>query len=73
MSEFNYIVRIEGKDIDGTKKVVPALSELKGIGMNLAHMIISSLKIDPQLHFGSLNDDQVNKIIQHDYQKKRTE
>jgi len=63
MSEFNYIIRLKGKDIDGTKKVVPALSELKGIGMNLAHMIINSLKIDPQLHFGSLNDDQVNKIM----------
>jgi small subunit ribosomal protein S13 len=63
MSEFNYIIRLEGKDIDGTKKVVPALSELKGIGMNLAHMIITSLKIDPQLYFGSLNDDQISKIM----------
>jgi len=63
MSEFNYIVRIEGKDIDGTKKVVPALSAMKGIGINMAHMIISSLKINPQLYFGALNDDQITKIM----------
>ncbi len=63
MSEFNYIIRIEGKDIDGRKKVVPALSDLKGIGMNLSQMIITSLKIDTQLHFGSLNDDQIAKIM----------
>jgi|TARA_B100000315_G_scaffold167208_1_gene155742 small subunit ribosomal protein S13 len=63
MSEFNYIVRIEGKDIDGTKKVVPALSAMKGIGMNMAHMIISSLKLNPQLYFGALNDDQIAKIM----------
>ena len=63
MSEFNYIVRIEGKDIDGTKKVLPALSEMKGVGMNMAHMIIASLKIDSELYFGALNDDQIAKIM----------
>ena len=63
MSEFNYIIRLKGKDIDGTKKVVPALSAMKGIGMNMAHMIISSLKLNPQLYFGALNDDQIAKIM----------
>ncbi len=63
MNEFNYIVRLEGKDIDGLRKVAPALSELKGVGMNLANMILNVLKIDGNVKFGSLSDEQVNKIM----------
>lgn len=63
MNDFNYIVRLEGKDIDGLRKVVPALSELKGVGMNLANMILNVLKIDGNMKFGSLTDEQVNQIM----------
>ncbi|MEM1525418.1 MAG: 30S ribosomal protein S13, partial [Nitrososphaerales archaeon] len=53
-SEFRHIVRIAGKDLDGTKKVVAALADIKGIGQNLAHAILNALKIDSKLRLGSL-------------------
>ncbi len=62
MSEFKHIVRIAGKDINGKKKVAAALADMKGIGANLLHMILNSLKIDSRLRFGALNDEQITEI-----------
>jgi len=62
MSEFRHIIRIGGNDIDGKKKVTVALADLKGIGPNIAHMIITSLKIDNSLRFGTLTDEQISEI-----------
>ncbi len=62
MSEFKYIVRIQGKDLDGKKKVAAAMANLKGVGPSLANMILNSLKIDTRLRFGALSDEQIAKI-----------
>ncbi len=62
MSEFKHIVRIAGKDINGKKKVAAALADMKGVGANLSHMILNSLKIDSRLRFGALNDEQITEI-----------
>ncbi|MEM2210322.1 MAG: 30S ribosomal protein S13 [Nitrososphaerales archaeon] len=63
-SEFRHIVRIAGKDLDGTKKVVAALADIKGIGQNLAHAILNALKIDSKLRLGSLSEAQISEIEQ---------
>ena len=60
--EFKYIVRIMGRDVSGTKKVVQSLSNVKGIGNNLAHYMVKSLGIDKNLRMGMLTDEQVNSI-----------
>lgn len=62
MSEFKHLIRIFGKDIDGKKKVTAALSDLKGVGPNLANMILNSLRIDRKLRFGALSDEQISEI-----------
>ncbi len=62
MSEFKHIVRISGKDIVGKKKAEVALADLSGVGMNLSHMILNSLKLDSRLRFGALNDEQLENI-----------
>jgi small subunit ribosomal protein S13 len=61
-AEFKYIVRIMGKDISGTKKVVQSLANIKGIGNNFAHYIVNSLEIDKNLRTGMLSDEQINLI-----------
>ena len=43
--EFRHIVRIAGRDLDGTKKVGPAISEIKGVGDSFANAMITTLKI----------------------------
>ena len=51
-----------GRDVSGTKKVVPALSNIKGVGNNLAHYIIRSLGIDRNQRMGMLSDEQIKSI-----------
>jgi len=60
--EFKHIVRVAGKDLDGTKKVAIALADIKGISYNLANAIINALKIDSRMRIGSLGDRQISEI-----------
>ena len=60
--EFKHIVRVAGKDLDGTKKVVPAISEIKGVGNSYANASASILKIDNRLRLGQLSDKQLQQI-----------
>lgn len=62
MSEFRYIIRFQGKDLDGRRKVIQGLSQLKGVGLNLATYLVSALKIDADLRMGALSTDQTSKI-----------
>lgn len=61
-SEYKYILRIAGKDIDGSKKVIVALGEVKGIGYNLAQVLLQSLKINPYIRVGYLTDKELIEI-----------
>ncbi|HVP81446.1 MAG TPA: hypothetical protein VMS35_00265, partial [Nitrososphaeraceae archaeon] len=54
VEEFKHILRIAGKDIEGSKKSVVALSEVKGVGYNLSQVILQSLNINPYLRVGFL-------------------
>ncbi len=61
-SEFKYIVRIAGTDIDGRLKVPYGLAVIKGIGVNLAYAICRSLNIDTEKRIGFLTDAEIKKI-----------
>ncbi|MEM2760118.1 MAG: 30S ribosomal protein S13 [Nitrososphaerales archaeon] len=61
-TEYRHIVRIAGKDIDGSKKLVVALSEIKGIGFNFAQVLLNTLRVDPNLRVGFLTENEVNVI-----------
>jgi small subunit ribosomal protein S13 len=40
VAEYKHIIRIAGKDVEGGKKMVVALSAIRGIGFNLAQVIL---------------------------------
>ncbi|MFQ5941057.1 MAG: 30S ribosomal protein S13 [Nitrososphaerales archaeon] len=61
-TEYRYIVRIAGKDVDGSKKLVVALSEIKGIGFNFAQVLLNTLQIDPDMRVGFLTESEVSVI-----------
>ena len=61
-SEFRYLVRVKGKDLDGRKKAVAALADLKGVGYNFAQAVVSGAGIDPKMRFGQLSDSQIRDI-----------
>ncbi|MBI3841174.1 MAG: 30S ribosomal protein S13 [Thaumarchaeota archaeon] len=61
-SEFRHLVRVSGKDLDGNKKVIIALSDLKGVGYSFANVITKNLSLDPRVRLGTLSEDQVKDI-----------
>jgi small subunit ribosomal protein S13 len=60
--EFNYIVRLHGTNIDGTKMVPYALTEVKGVGIRLARAIVKQLELDATKRLGSLSDADVRSL-----------
>ncbi len=61
-TEFKYIVRLLGKDLNGSRKVIQALSKLKGVGKNLAHYLLISMHIDSKARLGDITDGQIAEI-----------
>jgi small subunit ribosomal protein S13 len=60
--DFQYIVRIANTDVDGDKKLIMGVSQIKGIGRHLASLIVDSTGLDKKLKIGQLKDDQIEKI-----------
>lgn len=63
-SEYKYILRIAGKDIEGSKKVIVAVSEIKGIGYNFAQVLTQTLNISPDKRVGFLTEGEIREIEQ---------
>ncbi|MDQ3562461.1 MAG: 30S ribosomal protein S13 [Thermoproteota archaeon] len=61
-SEYKHILRIAGKDIEGGKKLIVALSEIKGVGYNFAQVLIQSLNINPNMRVGLLTENDIREI-----------
>jgi small subunit ribosomal protein S13 len=61
-TEFRYLVRVKGKDLDGRKKAVAALADLRGIGYNFAQAVVKAAGIDPKMRFGQLTESQIKDI-----------
>ena len=62
VTEFRHLVRIAGRDLDGGKKLIAALSDLRGVGYNFANVITQKLSLDPRVRVGTLSDEQVKEI-----------
>ncbi|MEW5839745.1 30S ribosomal protein S13 [Nitrososphaera sp.] len=63
-SEYKHILRIAGKDVEGSKKLLVALSEIKGVGYNYAQVLTQSLNVNPNMRVGFLNDSEIREIEQ---------
>jgi len=61
-SEFRHLVRISGRDLDGGKKLIIALSDLKGVGYSFANVITTRLSLDPRVRLGTLSEQQVKEV-----------
>jgi len=62
VSEFKHIVRVAGTDLDGSKKLVPALAKIRGIGVSLAEAIVKVTGLDPDKRIGFLTEGDIKKI-----------
>ena len=60
--EFNYIVRLHGSNLDGTKLLPYALCDLKGVGIRVSKTMIKKLGLDPSLRLGTLSEADVRRL-----------
>jgi small subunit ribosomal protein S13 len=61
-SEYKHILRIAGKDIDGSKKSIVALSSVRGLGYNYSQVLLQSLNINPSIRVGYLTENELQEI-----------
>lgn len=65
-AEFNYIVRVIGKDLDGTKSIELALQGIKGIGQRMGGIMANEFrkenKIAKSKLLGELTESEVKKL-----------
>jgi small subunit ribosomal protein S13 len=56
------VVRIHSTDIEGSRKIIAGLGEVKGIGMNLSNAIINKLGLDRGKRLQDLSDQEITQI-----------
>ncbi len=59
---FQYIVRIAGKDIKGERSVKLALADISGIGDRLSSILIKKFNLIPDQKIGELSEDKILEI-----------
>ena len=62
--DFNFIVRIANSDIDGLKRTVIGLQQIKGVGKRVAQIVVKKAGVDPAVKIGSLSDEDAKKLEQ---------
>ncbi|HDS58738.1 MAG TPA: 30S ribosomal protein S13 [Thermoplasmatales archaeon] len=59
---FQYIVRIAATDIDGSKPVRYALTQIKGVGNAMAKLVAQQAGVDPFIKIGKLPEKDIQKL-----------
>lgn len=60
--EIKYLVRIMNTDLDGTSKVLYALTGIDGIGIRVSKIIARKAEVDPNAIMGYLPPEQVDRL-----------
>jgi len=72
-TEFQHILRVLNTNIDGRKKIMYALTDIKGVGRRFANLVCKKANVDLTRRAGELSKDEIEKvvtIIQHPGQFK---
>ncbi|MFO7925170.1 MAG: 30S ribosomal protein S13 [Halobacteriota archaeon] len=61
--EIQYFVRIGRTDLDGTKSVERALTDMNGIGRRVARIISNKANVDRRDVLGALDEEKIDEIV----------
>jgi len=61
-NEFRAIIRIAGKDCDGSRRVDHALRVINGVGIALARAVVKAAGIPLNTRLGNLTEDEVARL-----------
>jgi len=62
-SEFQHILRVLNTNIDGRKKIMYALTDIKGVGRRFANLVCKKANVDLKRRAGELSKDEIEKIV----------
>ena len=62
VEEFRHVVRVAGVDLPGDMALAYAISWIKGIGINLAHIICRKIELPPDAKLGALPEEKIEKL-----------
>lgn len=60
--EFRQILRVAGTNVDGTKKLVYGLLNIRGVGPSYAAAIVKAAELRPELRLGDITESDVQKL-----------
>jgi small subunit ribosomal protein S13 len=63
--DIQYFVRIGQTDLDGTKSVERALTDMNGIGRRVARIIAEKADVDRTAILGELDEDTIDTVVEH--------
>lgn len=55
-------VRILATDIDGSKRLLTGIAEVKGVGHNLAAVVVKQLGMDPKKRLAELSEQDIDRL-----------
>ena len=61
--DIQYFVRIGQTDLDGTKSVERALTDMNGVGRRVARIIADKADVDRRDVIGALDEDKIDEIV----------
>nr|AGO46414.1 ribosomal protein S18 [Reticulitermes flavipes]WOL54799.1 ribosomal protein s18 [Reticulitermes flavipes] len=61
--KFQHILRVMGTNIDGKRKVMFAMTAIKGVGRRYANIVLKKADIDLDKRAGECTDEEVEKIV----------
>jgi len=61
--KFQHILRVMNTNIDGRRKVMFALTAIKGIGRRFSNIVCKKADVDLNKRAGELTDEEVEKLV----------
>ncbi|GIY27871.1 hypothetical protein CEXT_168311 [Caerostris extrusa] len=61
--KFQHILRVMNTNIDGRRKVMFALTAIKGVGRRFANIVCKKADVDLNKRAGELSEEEVEKLI----------
>ncbi|ESP04475.1 hypothetical protein LOTGIDRAFT_198613 [Lottia gigantea] len=61
--KFQHILRIQNTNIEGKRKIMYAMTAVKGIGRRFANIMCKKANIDLRLRAGELSEEDVERLV----------
>ncbi|CED84259.1 40s ribosomal protein s18 [Phaffia rhodozyma] len=61
--QFQHILRLLNTNVDGRRKIMYALTEIKGVGRRYANIVCKKADVDLKKRAGELNSDELERIV----------